>query len=298
VGGLGHRRDGPRAARDPGLHVGFRASSRDAVDAFWRPGIDAGYQDDGAPARARSTAWTTTAASCSTPTATARPDRRQRTGEPASAGRRGRDDLAQRDRSHHHWRPPYAGRPHRQGGVIAVALSRCDAYVDGWVSAGCGCARAPRSSRAACRTTRAPRARAAFKRPSGTGHEPSNGHLGTRRGHCSPAREVVVMARRRPEPHVVRTAYGLACEASNFSALVNEWRFPCRYESRFVHIHGSILSRRTSALGHASADTRCWARGRPRVSFLVLTPRPLEVLYRAAGDRTKEMARCGSRTTA
>jgi catechol 2,3-dioxygenase-like lactoylglutathione lyase family enzyme len=32
-----------------GLHVGFRASSHEAVDAFWRAGIDAGYRDDGAP---------------------------------------------------------------------------------------------------------------------------------------------------------------------------------------------------------------------------------------------------------
>jgi catechol 2,3-dioxygenase-like lactoylglutathione lyase family enzyme len=32
-----------------GLHVGFRASSREAVDAFWQAGIEAGYQDDGAP---------------------------------------------------------------------------------------------------------------------------------------------------------------------------------------------------------------------------------------------------------
>ena len=32
-----------------GLHVGFRAPSRQAVDAFWRAGIDAGYRDDGAP---------------------------------------------------------------------------------------------------------------------------------------------------------------------------------------------------------------------------------------------------------
>lgn len=32
-----------------GLHVGFRAPSREAVDAFWRAGIDAGYRDDGAP---------------------------------------------------------------------------------------------------------------------------------------------------------------------------------------------------------------------------------------------------------
>jgi catechol 2,3-dioxygenase-like lactoylglutathione lyase family enzyme len=31
------------------LHVGFRAPSREAVDAFWRAGIDAGYRDDGAP---------------------------------------------------------------------------------------------------------------------------------------------------------------------------------------------------------------------------------------------------------
>jgi catechol 2,3-dioxygenase-like lactoylglutathione lyase family enzyme len=32
-----------------GLHIGFRAPSREAVDAFWQAGIDAGYRDDGAP---------------------------------------------------------------------------------------------------------------------------------------------------------------------------------------------------------------------------------------------------------
>jgi catechol 2,3-dioxygenase-like lactoylglutathione lyase family enzyme len=32
-----------------GLHVGFRAPSRAAVEAFWRAGIDAGYRDDGEP---------------------------------------------------------------------------------------------------------------------------------------------------------------------------------------------------------------------------------------------------------
>jgi catechol 2,3-dioxygenase-like lactoylglutathione lyase family enzyme len=32
-----------------GLHVAFRAPSREAVDAFWQAGIDAGYRDDGAP---------------------------------------------------------------------------------------------------------------------------------------------------------------------------------------------------------------------------------------------------------
>jgi catechol 2,3-dioxygenase-like lactoylglutathione lyase family enzyme len=32
-----------------GLHVGFRASDRAQVDAFWQAGIDAGYRDDGAP---------------------------------------------------------------------------------------------------------------------------------------------------------------------------------------------------------------------------------------------------------
>jgi catechol 2,3-dioxygenase-like lactoylglutathione lyase family enzyme len=32
-----------------GLHVGFRAPDRAAVDRFWQAGIDAGYQDDGAP---------------------------------------------------------------------------------------------------------------------------------------------------------------------------------------------------------------------------------------------------------
>jgi catechol 2,3-dioxygenase-like lactoylglutathione lyase family enzyme len=32
-----------------GLHVGFRAASREAVDAFWRAGVQAGYRDAGAP---------------------------------------------------------------------------------------------------------------------------------------------------------------------------------------------------------------------------------------------------------
>jgi catechol 2,3-dioxygenase-like lactoylglutathione lyase family enzyme len=32
-----------------GLHVGFRASGRAAVDAFWQAGIEAGYRGDGAP---------------------------------------------------------------------------------------------------------------------------------------------------------------------------------------------------------------------------------------------------------
>jgi catechol 2,3-dioxygenase-like lactoylglutathione lyase family enzyme len=31
------------------LHIGFVAPSRDAVDAFWRAGTEAGYRDDGAP---------------------------------------------------------------------------------------------------------------------------------------------------------------------------------------------------------------------------------------------------------
>jgi catechol 2,3-dioxygenase-like lactoylglutathione lyase family enzyme len=32
-----------------GLHVGFVAPTREHVDAFWRAGIDAGYEDDGPP---------------------------------------------------------------------------------------------------------------------------------------------------------------------------------------------------------------------------------------------------------
>jgi catechol 2,3-dioxygenase-like lactoylglutathione lyase family enzyme len=32
-----------------GLHIGFGASSREHVDAFWRAGTDAGYRDDGPP---------------------------------------------------------------------------------------------------------------------------------------------------------------------------------------------------------------------------------------------------------
>src|SRR5947209_4652632 len=31
------------------LHVGFRAPSRDQVDAFWREGTEAGYLDEGRP---------------------------------------------------------------------------------------------------------------------------------------------------------------------------------------------------------------------------------------------------------
>ena len=43
---------GPTDGEHPvtcGLHVGFRAPGRAAVDAFWQAGIDAGYTDDGAP---------------------------------------------------------------------------------------------------------------------------------------------------------------------------------------------------------------------------------------------------------
>jgi catechol 2,3-dioxygenase-like lactoylglutathione lyase family enzyme len=32
-----------------GLHVAFRASTREAVHAFWQAGVDAGYRDDGRP---------------------------------------------------------------------------------------------------------------------------------------------------------------------------------------------------------------------------------------------------------
>jgi catechol 2,3-dioxygenase-like lactoylglutathione lyase family enzyme len=31
------------------LHIGFRATSRELVDAFWRTGVEAGYRDDGPP---------------------------------------------------------------------------------------------------------------------------------------------------------------------------------------------------------------------------------------------------------
>lgn len=43
---------GPSTVEHPvarGLHVGFRAPDRAAVDAFWRAGIEAGYRDGGAP---------------------------------------------------------------------------------------------------------------------------------------------------------------------------------------------------------------------------------------------------------
>jgi catechol 2,3-dioxygenase-like lactoylglutathione lyase family enzyme len=48
-------RTGPSAPTDRehpvtrGLHVGFRAPDREAVDVFWRAGIDAGHPDDGEP---------------------------------------------------------------------------------------------------------------------------------------------------------------------------------------------------------------------------------------------------------
>ncbi len=43
---------GPTDSEHPvtrGLHVGFRAPDRAAVDAFWQAGIDAGHPDDGTP---------------------------------------------------------------------------------------------------------------------------------------------------------------------------------------------------------------------------------------------------------
>ena len=46
TGTSGNRRRAPRAR---GLHIGFRAPSREAVNAFWQAGVDAGYRDDGAP---------------------------------------------------------------------------------------------------------------------------------------------------------------------------------------------------------------------------------------------------------
>jgi hypothetical protein len=49
VGRLGHHAEDGEHSVTRGLHVGFRAPSREAVDAFWQAGIDAGYRDDGAP---------------------------------------------------------------------------------------------------------------------------------------------------------------------------------------------------------------------------------------------------------
>ena len=53
--GLVEWRDWDLCRSDPehpvsrGLHVGFRAPDRAAVDAFWQAGIDAGHRSDGAP---------------------------------------------------------------------------------------------------------------------------------------------------------------------------------------------------------------------------------------------------------
>ena len=49
MGGLGHWAHRPRAPGDPRPDVGFRAPNREAVDAFWQAGIDAGFRDAGAP---------------------------------------------------------------------------------------------------------------------------------------------------------------------------------------------------------------------------------------------------------
>ena len=55
---MGRVRDLAREDDKPptrGLHIGFSAPSREHVDAFWQAGVDAGYRDDGAPGRGRST---------------------------------------------------------------------------------------------------------------------------------------------------------------------------------------------------------------------------------------------------
>ncbi len=65
---------GPVDAEHPltrGLHIGFRAADRAQVDAFWQAGVDAGYRSDGEPGPREQYHASTTAASCSTPTATA-----------------------------------------------------------------------------------------------------------------------------------------------------------------------------------------------------------------------------------
>jgi hypothetical protein len=51
-------------------HIAFSASDRSLVDAFYRAAIAAGGRDNGKPSIARSTIRTTTARSCSIPTAT------------------------------------------------------------------------------------------------------------------------------------------------------------------------------------------------------------------------------------
>ena len=44
-----------------GLHLAFAGPSREHVDAFWKAGVDAGYEDDGPPGPRPSTAPITTA---------------------------------------------------------------------------------------------------------------------------------------------------------------------------------------------------------------------------------------------
>ncbi len=48
----GHFRIAPANEEDPAtrrLHIGFGATSREEVGAFWQAGVDAGYRDDGEP---------------------------------------------------------------------------------------------------------------------------------------------------------------------------------------------------------------------------------------------------------
>src|SRR4051794_9754712 len=40
---------GPRPERAPGRHWCFKATNRQAVEAFWRAGLEAGGRDEGAP---------------------------------------------------------------------------------------------------------------------------------------------------------------------------------------------------------------------------------------------------------
>ena len=54
-----------------GLHVGFGARTRELAAELWRAGTAAGYRDERARARGRSTAGTTSGPSCSISTASA-----------------------------------------------------------------------------------------------------------------------------------------------------------------------------------------------------------------------------------
>ena len=103
--------DRSRASCDPRPARRHPRADRANVDAFWRAGTEAGHPDDGAPGPRAISAPTTTARSCSIPTATA--SRRSTDSERARARRRHRPPVDPRPRprapAFYETVAPYAG---------------------------------------------------------------------------------------------------------------------------------------------------------------------------------------------